>query len=99
MKLRLTSAACAISLVAGAANAQSVIDMSKFTCAQYLAMSPAVSEKFSAWMSGWFTYHANKTLVDMNQHEKNMASLRAWCQTRPQVNVMTALKESIERQQ
>ena len=98
MKLRLTSAAFAISLVAGAANAQTVIDMSKFTCAQYLAMSPAMTDNFSAWMSGWFTFHANKTQVDMALHESNIASLRAWCQARPQVDVMTALKESIARQ-
>ena len=32
-----------------------MIDMSKVTCADYLAMPPDKSRTFSAWMSGYFT--------------------------------------------
>jgi len=56
MKPRLITTAFAISLLSGAANAQVTIDMAAFTCGQYLAMSPAMSHDFSAWMSGWFSY-------------------------------------------
>jgi len=95
MKLRLISAAFAISLLPVAANAQVSLDMGAFTCAQYLAMSPSVSRDFSAWMSGWFSYQTRKTFVDVLAHEKTIASLKSWCQFRPQASVMTALQSAI----
>ena len=95
MKLRLTSIAFAISLLPVAANAQVTIDMGAFTCGQYLAMSPSMSRDFSAWMSGWFSYQTRRTFVDVLAHQKNIASLKSWCQVRPQANVMTALQTAI----
>jgi hypothetical protein len=95
MKLRLISAAFAISLLPAAANAQVSIDMGAFTCSQYLAMSPAVSRDFSAWMSGWFSYQGRKTSVDLLVHQKNIANLKSWCGSHPGVSVMDALKAAI----
>jgi HdeA/HdeB family len=95
MKLRLISTAFAISLLSGAANAQVTIDMAAFTCGQYLAMSPAMSRDFSAWMSGWFSYQTRSTVVDVLAHEKNIAKLKSWCEFRPQTSVMTALQSAI----
>ena len=95
MKLRLISTAFAMSLLPVAANAQVVIDMSAFTCGQYLAMPPAMSRDFSAWMSGWFSYQTRKTFVDILAHQKNIASLKSWCQYHSQVSVMSALQSAI----
>ena len=95
MKLRLISTAFAISLLPVAAKAQVTIDMGAFTCGQYLAMSPSMSRDFSAWMSGWFSYQTRKTFVDVLAHQKNIASLKSWCQLRPQTSVMTALQSAI----
>ncbi len=95
MKLRLISTALAISLLPIAANAQVTIDMGAFTCGQYLAMSPAMSRDFSAWMSGWSSYQTRKTFVDVLAHQNNIASLKSWCQFNPQANVMTALQSAI----
>ena len=95
MKPRLITTAFAISLLSGAANAQVTIDMAAFTCGQYLAMSPAMSHDFSAWMSGWFSYQTRRRSVDVLVHQKNMASLKSWCQTRPQESVMDALQSAI----
>ena len=95
MKLRLISTALAISLLPMAAIAQTTIDMSAFTCSQYLSMSPTRSRDFSAWMSGWFSYQSRKTSVDVLLHQSNIASLKAWCQSHPGVNVMDALKTAI----
>ena len=69
MKLRLISTAFAISLLPVAANAQVTIDMGAFTCDQYLAMSPAMSRDFSAWMSGWFSYQTRRTFLDLAAHQ------------------------------
>lgn len=94
MKLRLVSLAFAIAIPV-AAHAQTVIDMGKITCGQYLAMSPAMSGDFSAWMSGWFAYQARRTYVDVLKHRQNAASVKSWCQTHPQAGVMDALKASV----
>ena len=95
MKLRLISTAFAISLLSGAANAQVAIDMAAFTCGQYLAMSPTMSRDFSAWMSGWSSYQTRKTFVDVLAHQKNIASLKSWCQFHPQASVMNAVQSAI----
>jgi hypothetical protein len=95
MKLRLRSIAFAISFLPMTANAQVTIDMSAFTCSQYLAMSPSMSRDFSAWMSGWFSYQTRKIFVDVLAHEKNIASVKSWCQFHPEASVMTALQTAI----
>ena len=95
MKLRLIGIAFALSLLPVTANAQVTIDMGAFTCGQYLAMPPAMSTNFSAWMSGWYSYQTRKTFVDVLAHQKNIASLKSWCQYHPQVSVMSALQSAI----
>jgi len=95
MKRRLIGMAFAILLFPVTATAQVTIDMGAFTCAQYLAMSPSMSRDFSAWMSGWSSYQTRRTSVDVLAHQKNIASLKSWCQFRPQTSVMTALQSAI----
>ena len=92
MKLPLASAAFAIALLPLAANAQVTVDMGALTCEQYLAMSPARSRDFSAWMSGWYSYQTRRRVVDVLLHQKNIANLKTWCQSRSQASVMTGLK-------
>jgi hypothetical protein len=95
MRHRLAVAVVAISFLPVAANAQVTVDMSKFTCAQYLAMSPSMSRDFSAWMSGWFSYQTRRTTVDLLLHQKNIENLKSWCRFRPQASVMSALQSAI----
>jgi len=95
MKLRLIGAAFAISLLPVAANAQLTINMGAFTCSQYLAMSPAMSRDFSAWMSGWFSNRTGKRVVDVLVHQKNIEIVKSWCQSHPQASVMSALQSAI----
>jgi hypothetical protein len=95
MRMRFIAAALAIYSLPAAANAQTVIDMSAFTCAEYLAMSPTMSRDFSAWMSGWFSNHAGQRVVDVVLHQRNIAIMKTWCQSHPQVSVMVALQSAI----
>jgi hypothetical protein len=95
MRLRLVGAAFVISLWPMTATAQVTIDMSAFTCAQYLAMPPALSRDFSAWMSGWFSYQSRRPFVDVLAHQRNIESVKSWCQLRPQASVMIALQTAI----
>jgi hypothetical protein len=82
-------------LAPAVANAQVIIDMGAFTCDQYLAMSPAMSRDFSAWMSGWFSNQTGRRVVDVLVHQKNIAIVKSWCQSHPQAGVMTALQSAI----
>jgi len=95
MKLRLISAAFAISLLPAAANAQVTVDMGALTCEQYLAMSPSRSCDLSAWMSGWYSYQTRRRAVDVLAHRKNIESVKSWCQFRPRESVMAALQSVI----
>ena len=90
MRLRLISTAFAICLLPAVANAQAAV-----TCDQYLAMSPAMSRDFSAWMSGWFSNQTGRRVVDVLVHQKNIAIMKSWCQSHPQAGVMTALQSAI----
>ena len=88
MRLRLISTAFAICLLPAVANAQVIFDMGAVTCDQYLAMSPAMSRDFSAWMSGWFSNQTGRRVVDVLAHQKNVANYKSWCQSHPQASVM-----------
>jgi hypothetical protein len=88
---------CLAVLVAGfstAARAQMTIDMSKVTCANYLAMTPDQSGTFSAWMSGWFNHRWGYVSVGFNDFARNVASVKQWCTTNPQQSVMAGLERS-----
>ena len=57
-----------VSLSLSSLRAQVTIDMSKVTCADYLAMPPDKSRTFSAWMSGYFNQKLGYAWVDLNVH-------------------------------
>lgn len=74
------------------ANAQVMIDMSKVTCADYLAMPPDQSRTFSAWMSGYFNQKLGYAWVDLRAYARNIANMKQWCTSYPNETVMTGLK-------
>ena len=95
MRCRLIGLTFAISIVPVVANAQLTIDMGKITCDQYLAMPPAQSDNFSAWMSGWFSYQNRRTFVDILLHQKNIAIVKDWCKYHPTESVMSGLQKAV----
>ena len=95
MRKVLLCAVVAITFAPGASQAQVTLDMSRVTCADYLAMSPAQTGIFSAWMSGWFNHKWGYTTVGFDDFARNVASVRQWCTTSPRGTVMAALDRSI----
>jgi len=81
-----------------AARAQVVIDMSRVTCADYLAMTPEQSRVFSAWMSGYFNQKTGYTWIDLGAYERNIANIKQWCASYPQEKVMTGLERATGQQ-
>jgi len=78
--------------------AQVMIDMSKVTCADYLAMPPDKSRIFSAWMSGYFNQKLGYAWVDLNAYARNIANVKQWCTSYPNETVMTGLKWATAKQ-
>lgn len=72
-------------------HAQVTINMSRVTCADYLAMTPEQSDVFGAWVGGYFNQRTGYTWIDMGAQARNTASVRAWCATYPAEFVMTGL--------
>src|SRR5271169_2439958 len=77
------------------ADAQVMIDMSRVTCADYLAMPPGQSHVFSAWMSGWFNQKYGRVAVDLMAFDKNAENIRQRCASDPKEAVMTMLQRVI----
>lgn len=71
--------------------AQVAINMSRVTCADYLAMTPEQSDVFGAWVGGYFNQKTGYTWIDLDAQRRNVASVRAWCATYPAEFVMTGL--------
>jgi len=96
--LNVQAGVSTLSLVSGTVAApievQTAIEMRKVTCVQYLAMTLAESKRFSAWMSGWYSYQVGKTWVDVIAYRKNVENVRAWCQFHPQETVMSGLDQA-----
>ena len=90
----LTLAILIVPALAGEALATTV-NMRSITCSEYLAMPAAPSSKFSAWMTGWFSYESRRTFVDFDLHRTNVINVRGWCQANPSASVMVALERSI----
>ena len=75
-------------------HAQVSIDMARVTCADYLALAPAESAVFSAWMSGWFNQKTGHLTVNLEAYERNVANVRSWCVTNPNETVIAGLQRA-----
>ena len=76
-------------------HAQVTLDMTRITCADYLAMPPSQSATFAAWMSGWFNYKFGYVSVGLDDFARNVASVKQWCTSSPGATVMAALDRSV----
>ena len=85
------------SILPSLAYGQVGIDMASVTCAQYLAMPPGQARVFSAWMSGWANQKAGRTVVYLDAFNKNIESVRQWCNASPNESVMTLLQRVIPK--
>jgi hypothetical protein len=70
---------------------QVAINMSRVTCADYLAMNTEQSNVFGAWVGGYFNQKTGYTWIDLNAERRNVENVKAWCATNPQEFVMTGL--------
>jgi hypothetical protein len=86
-------------LAPAASHAQVMIDTTRITCSDYLAMPPEDSKVFSAWMSGWFNQKTGSTAVDLERFAQNVANVKSWCQSNPKETVMAGLTRAVAKPQ
>jgi hypothetical protein len=79
------------------AQAQLKIDMTQWTCAQYLAMPADDAANFAAWMSGWYNQKQGYVWVNLQAYERNVANVRAFCAANPGEKVMAALDRTMKK--
>ena len=77
--------------------AQMTLDMTRVTCADYLAMTPDHADHFSAWMSGWFNQKNGYVFVDLSAYARNVANVKSWCALNPAQTVMAGLQQATAR--
>jgi hypothetical protein len=94
MRKLILCAVLAATIAPGSSHAQMTLDMTRVTCADYLAMPPDRSDIFSAWMSGWFNQRFGYVSVGFADFARNVDSVKRWCTTNPQRTIMAALEQS-----
>ena len=94
MRKLLLAVVITIALAPRSGFAQVTLDMSRITCADYLAMPSDRSQVFSAWMSGWFNQRYGYVTVGFDDFARNVASVKQWCTGNPQRTIMAALEQS-----
>jgi hypothetical protein len=77
-------------------HAQMVINMSRVTCADYLAMDPEQSAVFGAWIGGYFNQKTGYTWIDLEAQKRNVANVTAWCATNPGEFVMAGIQRATQ---
>ena len=90
-------AASLMMLTPAATQAQVTIDMTRVTCAEYLAMPDDLSSDFSAWMSGWYNQKTGYTKVDLDAYAQNVANVKSWCASNPKETVMAGLQRAVDK--
>lgn len=94
MRKLVLCAALAATITPVPSRAQMTLDMTRVTCADYLAMTPDHSDMFSAWASGWFNQRFGYVTVGMADFARNIESVKRWCTLNQQRTVMAALEQS-----
>ena len=74
-------------------NAQTLIEMSKLKCKDYLEAPVDRREWFAAWMSGYFNAERNMPVVDFGTFASNKKKVERYCRGHKDENLMTAIRK------
>ncbi len=85
----------ALALVAGAAWAQTAVDVAKISCNQFLFDKIAPSKSIAVWLNGFYNGMQHNTVIDMNQMEQNIDKLEDYCRLHLETTLMDAAKTSL----
>jgi len=86
-------AAALIANAQGPLKAQTLIEMSKLKCKDYLEAPVDRREWFAAWMSGYFNAERNMPVVDFGKFASNKKKVEKYCRGRKEENLMNAIRK------
>ena len=87
------AAAVLIASAQGPINAQTLIEMSKLKCKDYLGAPVDRREWFAAWMSGYYNAERNMPVVDFRTFASNKKKVERYCRGRKDENLMNAIRK------
>ena len=84
-----------VATLALSAQAQTVTDVSKITCDQYVHSKIATPNYIAAWLSGYYHAKSNNNLIDTQVLQDNVSKLQSYCYDEKnfKVPVMKAVEE------
>lgn len=95
LKLLISSAALVLGMTS-IAQAQVMVDMSKFTCEQLLR-GTANSTEAAIWLSGYYNGTRKNTMLDLNQFKQNAEAVVKECNANPKNTVMKTVDTLLAR--
>ncbi len=97
MKRMLLALSIAGALAPSLCKAQVMIDMTRITCADYLAMPLDETLNYAAWMSGYYSQKTGKTTVDFDAFATNVNNVKSWCASNPKETVMAGVQRAVDK--
>ncbi|HEY2534227.1 MAG TPA: HdeA/HdeB family chaperone [Xanthobacteraceae bacterium] len=88
------SLAFAAGICRAIAQTEITVDVSRVTCAEFLAMHPDELRVVSAWMSGYLNQKHGRAWIDFSVHERNIVAVKQWCASNPDQLVMKGLEDA-----
>ena len=84
-----------VSLLGGpvAAEDKMVVDMSKMTCRELTKLGFQDFAGITMWLSGYYNASVRNTVIDLDQFAQAAKTVKDFCQTSPQVTVMSAAEQ------
>lgn len=75
--------------------AQTTIDVSKITCAQWLTFEVADPNFIALWLSGYYNGKRDNTVVEVQAFKDDIEKLRKFCIGNPKAFIMKAVETMI----
>jgi acid stress chaperone HdeB len=94
MSTVVASAISAQLLLAPAAKAQVVLDMTMLTCRQYLEADKARQDLIAAWMSGYYNAAKNNPVFNATLFQQNRNRIAAHCKRNRAETLMSAIQRN-----
>lgn len=97
MKKLAICLALGLALAPTASSAQLMIDTTKISCGDLVAMGPADQDMVAAWFSGWFNQKLGYTLVDLDAFHRNIANVEKFCVDHPKDQLFGVIQAAVNQ--
>jgi hypothetical protein len=96
MRRLLLAISILVSLNAAAtAEDKMVVDMGKLTCRELTKLGFQDFAGITMWLSGYYNATVHSTVVDLNEFAQAAKTVKDFCQTSPQLTVMSAAERAL----